>query len=64
MCLLVSLSSSNVTKVCTIVISIKHLWCFLDSPKNLTCFSECEGLNKYVIEVLAWGQKDPRMALT
>ena len=42
------MSSSNVTKVYVIINSIKHLWCFLDSPKNLTCLCGCEGLNKSV----------------
>ena len=31
-------SSSNVTKLCVIVNSIKHLWCFLNTPYNRICF--------------------------
>ena len=38
-------SSSNVTKVCAIVDSIKHLWCFLNTPKNRICLNECKVLN-------------------
>ena len=41
-------SSSNVLKLSVVDHSIKHLWCFQDTPNNRICFVSVNGLNKYI----------------